>query len=168
MDGRRAEGADWPPPLARERRILRDGAVAVADGRIVAVGKTDDIARDHPAQRVISARGKVVTPGLAGSHIPTTFPTSPGCRAAGHSRPRLPAEVAGAAGVRCVVARSRFDVAASAMGVLPPAFIETTEQALARAERVVEELHGAHGGGGHARGPGPGRANTGAARCVGG
>src|SRR3989304_8375689 len=78
MDGRRAEGADWPPPLARERRILRDGAVAVADGRIVAVGKTDDIARDHPAQRVISARGKVVTPGLGDSHTHTTFQMSRG------------------------------------------------------------------------------------------
>ena len=74
----RVEGADWLLTLDRERRILRDGAVAVADGRIVAVGKTDDIARDHPAQRVISARGKVVTPGLVDSHIHTTFQMSRG------------------------------------------------------------------------------------------
>src|SRR3972149_257525 len=74
----RVEGAAWLLTLDRERRILLDGAVAVADGRIVAVGKTDDGAPDHPAPRVISARGKVVTPGLVDPHIHTTFQMSRG------------------------------------------------------------------------------------------
>ncbi|MGH7275892.1 MAG: amidohydrolase family protein, partial [Candidatus Rokuibacteriota bacterium] len=65
---------------------------------------------------------------------------------AGNYQPHLTAEVAGAAGLRCVVARSSFDVAASAMGVLPPSFIETTEQALERAEAVVQKLQGTHAG----------------------
>ncbi|MEK7714476.1 MAG: amidohydrolase family protein, partial [candidate division NC10 bacterium] len=37
-------------------------------------------------------------------------------------------------------------VTKSAMGVLPPAFIETTDQALARAEDVVQKLHETHDG----------------------
>jgi 5-methylthioadenosine/S-adenosylhomocysteine deaminase len=61
---------------------------------------------------------------------------------AGNYEPHLTAEVAGAAGMRCVVARSSFDVTRSAMGVLPPRFIETTDEALERAETVVRKLHG--------------------------
>jgi 5-methylthioadenosine/S-adenosylhomocysteine deaminase len=187
----RVEHADWLLTLDRDRRIITDGAVAVAGDRIVAVGKTAEVAAAHPAQRVISARGKVVTPGLVDSHIHTTFQMSRGLADevgskrflfermypyeaaldeadalasirlcvlellkngvttfidAGNYQPHLTAEVAGAAGMRCVVARSSFDVAASAMGVLPPAFIETTDEALARAEEAVATLHGAHGG----------------------
>src|SRR3990170_258188 len=148
----RVDGADWLLTVDRDRRILRDGAVAVADGRIVAVGKTAEVAAQHPAPRVISARGKVVTPGLVDSHIHTTFQMSRGLADevgskrflfermypyeaaldeadalasirlcvlelltngvttfidAGNYQPRLTAEVAGAAGVRCVVGRSR-------------------------------------------------------------
>ena len=167
----RIDHADWLLTLDRDRRILTNGTVAVAEGRIVAVGKTADVAAAHPAPHVISARGKVITPGLIDSHIHTTFQLSRGLADevsskaflfermypyeaaldeadalasirlcvlelvkngvttfidAGNYQPHLTAEVAGAAGLRCVVARSSFDVAASAMGVLPPSFIETT------------------------------------------
>src|SRR3990167_2816444 len=187
----RIDNADWLLTLDRDRRILRDGAVAVADGRVIAVGKTDDVAPAHPAPRVISARGRVVTPGLVDSHIHTTFQMSRGLADevgskrflfermypyeaaldeadalasirlcvlellkngvttfidAGNSQPHLTAEVVGAAGLRCVVARSSFDVAASAMGVLPPSFIETTEQALEPAEETGRRPHRSHGG----------------------
>jgi len=37
--------ADWVVTMDRERRILRDGAVAIRDDRIVSVGKTADVAR---------------------------------------------------------------------------------------------------------------------------
>ena len=50
------------------RRIIPDGAVAVADGRIVDVGQTADILRDHPAPQVIDAAGKVMLPGLIDVH----------------------------------------------------------------------------------------------------
>jgi len=69
---------------------------------------------------------------------------------AGNYQPHVTAEVAGRAGVRCVVARSTFDVTRSAMGRLPAAFIETTGEALERAEAAVTALHGAHGGRVHA------------------
>ncbi len=187
----RVDHADWLLTLDGARRIVRDGAVAVAGGVIVAVGKTAEVAAAHPAETVISARGKVVTPGLIDSHIHTTFQMSRGladevgskrflfermypyeaalerddARAsirlcvlellrngvttfidAGNYQPELTAEAAGHAGLRCVVARSSFDVTKSAMGILPPAFIESTEQALERAEATVLALQGAHGG----------------------
>jgi len=65
---------------------------------------------------------------------------------AGNYQPQLTAETAARAGMRCVVARSSFDVTQSAMGALPAAFIETTEESLARAEAVVKELDGASDG----------------------
>jgi 5-methylthioadenosine/S-adenosylhomocysteine deaminase len=51
-----------------QRRVLEDGAVAIQGQRIVAVGPTDDLARAHPAARVIDCRGKAVIPGLIDAH----------------------------------------------------------------------------------------------------
>ena len=59
----RIDHADWLLTVDRDRRIVRDGAVAVAGGRIVGVGRTAEVAAAHPAPRVVSARGMVVTPG---------------------------------------------------------------------------------------------------------
>ena len=191
----RIEEADWLITVDRERRILTDGAVDIEGGRIAAVGKTADLRRRAAATRVISARGKVVTPGLIDSHIHTTFQMSRGLADevdarrflfermypyegaldeedartsielcvlellkngvttfidAGNYEPHITAETVGRAGMRCVVARSAFDVSKSAMGALPAAFIETTEQALERAQAVVEKLHGSFDGRVHA------------------
>ncbi|MBI4636836.1 MAG: amidohydrolase [Candidatus Rokubacteria bacterium] len=187
----RIDHAEWLLTLDRARRIVRDGAVAVGGGRIVAVGKTAEVAAAHPAARVIDGSGKVVTPGLIDSHIHTTFQLSRGladevgskrflfermypyegaldeddARAsielavlellrngvtsfidAGNYQPHLTAEVVGGAGMRGVVARSTFDVTRSALGVLPPAFIESTAEALEHAEAVVRKLDGAYQG----------------------
>ncbi|MGH9785138.1 MAG: amidohydrolase family protein, partial [Terriglobia bacterium] len=71
--------ADWLITVDAERRIIRSGALAIESDRIVAVGKTDDLAPIHgSAARVISARGKVVLPGLIDSHIHTAFQLSRG------------------------------------------------------------------------------------------
>jgi atrazine chlorohydrolase/5-methylthioadenosine/S-adenosylhomocysteine deaminase len=51
-----------------DRRVIEDGAVAVADDEIVAVGPTDDIAADHDADRVLDAEGGAVVPGLVNPH----------------------------------------------------------------------------------------------------
>jgi 5-methylthioadenosine/S-adenosylhomocysteine deaminase len=57
------------------RRLIEDGAVAVEGGRIVAVGKSRDIARRYTAGEVIDARGRAVIPGLINghTHIPMTL-----------------------------------------------------------------------------------------------
>lgn len=55
-----------------ERRVLADGAVALAGDRIVAVGKADDIAARVDAAQVIDARGHVLTPGFVNCHVHIT------------------------------------------------------------------------------------------------
>ena len=54
------------------RDIIRDGAVAVRDGRIVAVDKASVIETGYEADRVIGGDRFVVTPGLVNSHIHIT------------------------------------------------------------------------------------------------
>jgi 5-methylthioadenosine/S-adenosylhomocysteine deaminase len=51
-----------------DRRVLADGAVAVAAGAIVAVGFAPDVLADHPDAEVLDATGCVVTPGLVDAH----------------------------------------------------------------------------------------------------
>ena len=52
-----------------DRRVLDDGAVAIKDGRILAVGPTSEIDAAHPnAKQVIEARGKAILPGLIDGH----------------------------------------------------------------------------------------------------
>jgi 5-methylthioadenosine/S-adenosylhomocysteine deaminase len=50
------------------RRVIDDGGVAVANGRIVAIGPRDEIQRGFTARKKILAFGKVLTPGLINGH----------------------------------------------------------------------------------------------------
>jgi 5-methylthioadenosine/S-adenosylhomocysteine deaminase len=50
------------------RRVIEDGAVAVAGGRIVAVGQRTDVLKAYAAREVIDARGSAVIPGLINGH----------------------------------------------------------------------------------------------------
>jgi 5-methylthioadenosine/S-adenosylhomocysteine deaminase len=50
------------------RRVIEDGAVAVAGGKIVAVGKRTEIASRFAAREVVDARGRAVIPGLINGH----------------------------------------------------------------------------------------------------
>ena len=54
------------------RDVIRDGAVAVRGGVIVAVGKAADIERDYTAARTIGGERFVVTPGMVNTHIHIT------------------------------------------------------------------------------------------------
>ena len=54
--------------------MVRDGAVAVRDGKIVAVGSTKEVlARLEKGYETIDASGKLVTPGLVDSHVHLVF-----------------------------------------------------------------------------------------------
>jgi imidazolonepropionase len=53
--------------------ILEDGAVAVNDGKIVAVGTTSKIMEDHSASVIVDASNKVVTPGFVDAHTHFVF-----------------------------------------------------------------------------------------------
>lgn len=52
-----------------KRRIIRDGAIAIIDNEIVAVGKTGELLKDYgDAEFVIDAKDHVVMPGLVNTH----------------------------------------------------------------------------------------------------
>lgn len=57
------------------RRVIEDGAVAVFEGRVVAVGKRADITKRYTAREVIDARGRAIIPGLVNghTHVPMTL-----------------------------------------------------------------------------------------------
>ncbi|MFW9854038.1 MAG: imidazolonepropionase [Candidatus Thorarchaeota archaeon] len=58
----------------RELGIIRNGAVAVRNGRIVAVGKTQDVLNNlKKGFEVVNAAGKLVTPGLIDPHVHLVF-----------------------------------------------------------------------------------------------
>ncbi|WP_054007808.1 amidohydrolase family protein [Cypionkella psychrotolerans] len=50
------------------RRVIRDGSVAIAGGKIIAIGPKHEVERDHSAAEVINASGKVMLPGLIDVH----------------------------------------------------------------------------------------------------
>jgi 5-methylthioadenosine/S-adenosylhomocysteine deaminase len=50
------------------RRVIDDGAIAVADGRIVAIGVRAQIEGSYRSRQRINATGKVITPGLINGH----------------------------------------------------------------------------------------------------
>jgi cytosine/adenosine deaminase-related metal-dependent hydrolase len=57
-----------------DRRVFADGAVAIDDGRIVAVGDRADVLAGFPGLETIDAGGGLVLPGLIDSHHHPIFP----------------------------------------------------------------------------------------------
>ncbi len=53
--------------MDNDRRVIEDGAVAIKNGEIVAVGKAAEL-RGRSAKRTINATGKAVIPGLINTH----------------------------------------------------------------------------------------------------
>lgn len=61
--------------MDNQRRVIEDGAVAVSNGRIVAVGSRAEIEKNYSAGETIDARGRIVIPGLINghTHVPMTL-----------------------------------------------------------------------------------------------
>jgi imidazolonepropionase len=57
----------------REVGMIRDGAVAIADGRIVAVGASDEIRAQVRAEQNVDASGKVICPGFVDPHTHVVY-----------------------------------------------------------------------------------------------
>ena len=57
----------------RELGVIEDGAVAINDGRIVAVDKSSKIEERFKAEEVLSAHGKTVMPGFVDPHTHLVF-----------------------------------------------------------------------------------------------
>jgi 5-methylthioadenosine/S-adenosylhomocysteine deaminase len=51
-----------------QRRILEDHSIAIDDGRIVEVGRTADLEKQHSTAERIDASGRIVMPGIVCSH----------------------------------------------------------------------------------------------------
>ncbi len=56
-----------------ELGIIEDGALAVANGKIVAVGRSNELESGYSATEEIDATGKVVTPGFVDAHTHFVF-----------------------------------------------------------------------------------------------
>lgn len=54
--------------LDQRQPVITGGAVAIADGRIVAVGPSAEVAARHTARKTLDARGKAILPGLVDTH----------------------------------------------------------------------------------------------------
>src|SRR6476659_7300147 len=61
--------------MDKQRRVIQDAGVAVAGGRIVAVGTRREIASRYSAAQTVEANGKLIIPGLINghTHIPMTL-----------------------------------------------------------------------------------------------
>lgn len=175
-------GIDWLITVDPGRRIIRNGAIAIKDGRFAAVGSSAAIEAEWRADEVSQGRDRVATPGLIDNHLHTSFHLSRGLAdeanaqtflfermypyegvlsaedvsvsaslAAmellkhgvtcfidpGNYHPKATVDAVSATGIRLVASRSSFDKTKSVMGLLPKAMIETTGQALERAEEVL-------------------------------
>ena len=64
---------DWAITVDEKRRVIRDAAIAVKDGRFAAVGKSDRLAREWQAPNRVSAKNTVATPGLIDNHLHSSF-----------------------------------------------------------------------------------------------
>lgn len=57
----------WRGPR-RDLPVIERGAVAIDQGKVVAAGPEDEVARAHPARTTLSAKGGVVLPGFCDPH----------------------------------------------------------------------------------------------------
>lgn len=58
--------AEWVAPM--DSAVVRDGAVAFADGKILAVGPAKQVLATHPNARVTDLGQSIVLPGLVNAH----------------------------------------------------------------------------------------------------
>ena len=54
--------------MDKMRSIIRDGAIAVEDGNIVAIGNTDELRKEYKDYKELNATNKLVCPGFIDCH----------------------------------------------------------------------------------------------------
>ena len=57
----------------RDLGIIKNGCVAIKDGKILAVGKTPEIRKNFRAENILNASGKTVLPGFVDPHTHLVF-----------------------------------------------------------------------------------------------
>jgi 5-methylthioadenosine/S-adenosylhomocysteine deaminase len=68
----------WLITMDRGRRVIRDAAVAVDGGKIVAVGKSADITTRYAGRGTLDGRRTVAMPGFIDCHLHSSFQLSRG------------------------------------------------------------------------------------------
>jgi 5-methylthioadenosine/S-adenosylhomocysteine deaminase len=68
----------WLITMDPRRRVIRDAAIAIDGGKIVAVGKSADVAAGCPARKSVDGRNTVATPGFVDCHLHSSFQLSRG------------------------------------------------------------------------------------------
>jgi 5-methylthioadenosine/S-adenosylhomocysteine deaminase len=68
----------WLITMDSARRVIRDAAIAVDGGKIVAAGKSADVTARYTARRSVSGRDTVATPGFVDCHLHSSFQLSRG------------------------------------------------------------------------------------------
>lgn len=69
---------DWLITVDPGRRIIRDAAIAVQGGEIVAIDKSAAIAKAYSGGRTVDASNTVATPGFVDCHLHSSFQLSRG------------------------------------------------------------------------------------------
>ena len=64
---------DWLITVDAKRRVVRDAAVAIKEGRFAAIGKTAAIDAAWRSDRVVEGRGTVGMPGMVDNHLHSSF-----------------------------------------------------------------------------------------------
>ena len=64
---------DWLITVDKTRRVIRDAAIAVKNGKFAAIGKSPAISAAWQADRVIDGAGTVATPGMIDNHLHSSF-----------------------------------------------------------------------------------------------
>ena len=64
--------------MGPRRDVFTDGAIAIVDGEIVAVGTDDDVSEAFTPSRVIDAKGAAVHPGYIDGHVHVSHASSRG------------------------------------------------------------------------------------------
>jgi 5-methylthioadenosine/S-adenosylhomocysteine deaminase len=68
----------WLITVDPGRRIIRDAAVGVKDGRIAAIGKTAELLKTHTSANELDCSSMVATPGFIDGHLHSSFHLSRG------------------------------------------------------------------------------------------
>ncbi len=64
---------DWAITVDARRRVIRDAAIAVKDGKFAAIGKSTAIEAAWRADTVTSGKGMVMMPGMVDNHLHSSF-----------------------------------------------------------------------------------------------
>src|ERR1700730_17144348 len=62
---------DWVVTLDAERRMIANGAIAIADSRIELIGKSDEVENRFQADETIDGRTLIAIPGLIDTSVAT-------------------------------------------------------------------------------------------------